>query len=202
MKKITIEDAANFFGISKEAIYNRIRRGTLQTVVEGGIKYVLLDPTAKKRQTSLPKNLNPYAEKLQSVLEEQNKELRAKIEKLENEIRQLQEEKERLLIEEKMRIEQIYKEKDEQLKSILSMINTRFMLEAKPLEDEHFEAEIEEQQEHKPLKKYLKEVNIGKKKRKKIYTKAKELSKKENRFFFKKKKLYIDPSRYDYEDIF
>ncbi len=204
MKKMTIEEAAKHFGISKEAIHNRIRRGTLQAVVEGATKFVLLDPSAKTRHPSTPKSTNPYADKLYSVLEEQNKELREKIEKLENETKTLRQEKERLLIEERKRIEQIYKEKDEQLKSILSSISSRFLLEAKPVEEEHFEAQIEETPTPNPvpLKKYLKNFQPSKKKREKLLRKITKLTKTQERFILKKDKIYIDPNLYDYSDLF
>ena len=39
MKKLTIAEAASDIGISKEAIHNRIRRGSLNCVIENGIKF-------------------------------------------------------------------------------------------------------------------------------------------------------------------
>ena len=207
-KKMTIEEAANHFGISKEAIHNRIRRGTLQVVLEGDVKYVLIDPTFTKPKIKQQRSVDLYADKLYNVLEEQNKELRQKVEQLQNETRRLREEKEQLLIEERERIEQIYKEKDEQLKNILSTISSQFLLEAKPLDvvedEEHFEAEIEERKPPKPvsLKKHLKNLKIGSKKREKILKKVKKVAKKEDRFTVEKKKIYIDLTLYDYSDLF
>ena len=40
-KKLTVIEAAKLMNVSKEAIYNRLRRGTLQCVVEEGVKYIL-----------------------------------------------------------------------------------------------------------------------------------------------------------------
>jgi hypothetical protein len=203
-KKMTIEEAAKFYGVSKEAIHNRIRRGTLVSEVENGIKVVLVDGTKKvhvqKKATSPDEHFNSY-------LQEQNQELLQKIEKLENETRRLREEKEHLLIEERKRIEQIYKEKDEQLKNILNAISSKFLLEAKPLEEEPLEAEITEtlpQETPKPisLKKYLKTLSFSQKKKEKILKKAKKLMKKEERFIQKGEKIYIVPSAYSYEDLF
>ena len=42
MMKLTILDAAEKLGISKEAIHNRIRRGSLKSVVENGVKFVFI----------------------------------------------------------------------------------------------------------------------------------------------------------------
>lgn len=46
MSKLTVADAAKKLGVSKEAIHNRIRRGSLQSVVEDGVKLVILDGSA------------------------------------------------------------------------------------------------------------------------------------------------------------
>ena len=203
-KKMTIEEAARHFGISKEAIHNRIRRGTLKALVENDVKYVLVDPDAKQRSTQTHKTAAGSGAGFTNYLQEQNRELQQKIEKLEAETRRLREEKEQLLIEERRRIEQIYKEKDEQLKNILNAISSKFLLEAKPMrEEEHFEAEIEETPEPTiiSLKKFLKKANLSEKKREKIFKKIKKRAKKEKRFLLQGSKIYLDLDRYDYHDI-
>ncbi len=207
-KKMTVEEAAKHFGVSKEAIHNRVRRGTLKSSIENGIKYVFID-TAAKKSTSKPKaTSSPYEERFNSYLEQQNKELLQKIEKLEQETRRLREEKERMLIEERKRIEQIYKEKDEQLKNILNAISSKFLLEAKPLHsEEHFEAEIEEETQEPfgsviSLKKYLKSLDISDKKREKIFKRVKKIAKKDARFLIEDKKIYLDVRSFSYNDLF
>ena len=40
MAKLTIQEASDHFKVSKEAIHNRIRRGSLPSMVEHGVKYV------------------------------------------------------------------------------------------------------------------------------------------------------------------
>ncbi len=204
-KKMTIEEAAKHYGISKEAIHNRIRRGTLKAVIENNIKYVYIDPNTKERASRTNKTFSATATTgFNSFLQEQNRELQQKIEKLETETRRLREEKEQLLIEERKRIELIYKEKDEQLKNILNAISSKFLLEAKPLEEEeHFEAEIEEKKEPTivSLTKFLKKHGLTEKKRKKIYNKVKKRAKKEERFIAKGSKIYLDLTSFDYQDL-
>jgi hypothetical protein len=200
-KKMSIDDASKLLNVSKEAIHNRIRRGSLKYVVENGIKYVYIDENIKTKKQ--PQKNNPYEEKLNNYLIEQNKELQQKIDKLESLTNKLREEKEQLLIEERKRIEQIYKEKDEQLKNILNAISSKFLLEAKPLdEDEHFEVEIEEKEKIISLKKYLKSLNISDKKRTKLLKKISKIAKKDKRFECLDKKIYLNLSKYDYSDIF
>ena len=77
MAKLTIQEASEHFKVSKEAIHNRIRRGSLPSMNEHGMKYVIVDDV----QTSNKAVAND--EKYYSFLEEQNKTLQEKVEKLE-----------------------------------------------------------------------------------------------------------------------
>ena len=123
-KKLTVIEAAKLLGVSKEAIYNRLRRGSLQSVVEDGIKYILLTkgaikegPTVRHAESGVMQGA--YVELLRAQLEE----MKQKNEKLEADKERLIADKERLLIESKEKIEMIYKERDEQLKAILTLAN-------------------------------------------------------------------------------
>ncbi|MDY0265134.1 MAG: helix-turn-helix domain-containing protein [Sulfurospirillum cavolei] len=124
-KKLTVTEAAKLLGVSKEAIYNRLRRGSLQSVVEEGVKYILLTKTSSKESLSSRKATeNNAAESAYiELLKNQVEELKQKNEKLESDKERLVADKERLLIESKEKIEMIYKERDEQLKAILSLAN-------------------------------------------------------------------------------
>ena len=51
MSKLKIADAASKLGVSKEAIHNRIRRGSLDCIVEDGVKFVILKPSTKAAST-------------------------------------------------------------------------------------------------------------------------------------------------------
>lgn len=122
-KKLTVIEAAKLLGVSKEAIYNRLRRGTLQSIVENGVKYILLTKNAVKESSTTRKieltTESAYVELLKVQLEE----MKLKNEKLEVDKERLIADKERLLIESKEKIEMIYKERDEQLKAILTLAN-------------------------------------------------------------------------------
>jgi len=98
MKKMSVLKAAQHFGVSKEAIYNRIRRGSLQSVVEDGTKLVIID------ETIIPKKYS----------QESSQKLLEKIKNLETEVQKLKEQK-----------EQIYKEKDKQLTEILTSLEKK-----------------------------------------------------------------------------
>ncbi|MFA7610123.1 MAG: DNA-binding protein [Sulfurimonas sp.] len=210
MLKLTISDAAEKLGVSKEAIHNRIRRGSLQSVVENGVKFVMLSRQsssgAKATKQSDKKIAAHTDERYYKFLEEQNSKLQQKVETLQNETRSLRDQKEQMLIKEREKIEQIYKEKDEQLKNIINAISSKFILNAP---DESFEAEIEHIEKDEPvderrltsLSKYLKSRDFSKKKRIKIKEEFKSRAKDDSRVIVVGKKYYIDLKKYDYSDF-
>jgi TolA-binding protein len=227
MSKITIADAAIKLGVSKEAIHNRIRRGSLQSVFEDGVKYVILNNETKttNKQTSRRANTKVIQKpdlRYYQLLEEQNQKLQEKVEKLEGETKTLREQKEEMLVQERIRIEQIYKDKDEQLKNILSAMSSKLMLNS-PSEDivieneDLLEAEIEPETkvevvaQKKPkkktknelvsLKKYLKSKKYSKNKIQKIVDKFQEVARRDSRIILVGKKYYVNPVKFDYSDL-
>lgn len=122
-KKLTVIEAAKLLGVSKEAIYNRLRRGSLQSIVENGVKYILLTKNSLKEGTPARKIQSPTESAYVELLKLQLEEMKLKNEKLEGDKERLIADKERLLIESKEKIEMIYKERDEQLKAILTLAN-------------------------------------------------------------------------------
>jgi len=215
MKKMSVADAAEFFGVSREAIHNRIRRGSLQVLLENGVKKVLVDENKVKK--TAPKKAEVTAsndERYYKLLEAQNAKLQERVEKLENETRTLRDQKEQMLIEERQKIEAIYREKDEQLKSVLQTLSSKFMLGA-PLEEpkelsvetvEAVDVEVDEvKKEPKKkiisLKKYLKSSGFSDKKMQKIKKRFKEKAKRDERIITIGSKYYLNVSKYDYRDL-
>lgn len=209
MKKMSIEDAAEFFSVSKEAIHNRVRRGSIESVIENGEKLVLVDESAKSAQKRVVAAKSNTNDRYIKHLEEQNLKLQQRVATLEGETRILRDQKERMLIEEKEKLEKIYKEKDEQLKNILQTLSSKFMLNVPAQEVETieqsitYEAEIEEDEEFASemvsLKKHLKSLKISEKKINKITSKFKNFD--DERIVRIGKKIYIDPLKYDYSDL-
>jgi len=209
MKKLTIVEASQELGISKEAIHNRIRRGSLECIVEDNIKFVILNEIKKTTSKPTPKRA-PRAkqvvnnnDKYYLLLEEQNKQLQDKIEKLESETRLLRDQKEQMLIAEKVKIEEIYLKKDEQLQSILGAINTNAMINAPQKEVHDIEIVETEDEIEVPisLKKYLKNKNLSKKKRLKVKNKFKKIAKEDTRVIIIDNKYYVKPLTYEYSDL-
>ncbi len=147
MDRYLVAEAAEILGISKEAVYNRIRRNTLQSVTEDGIKYVLIDTKkAKEEKSKKPQrnyrqssSNNKYAE----LLLEQNKELKEKIKELEADKDKLIKEKEKLLIDARKDLEKMHSQKDKQLKQIVSMVS-RPLLTYMKNQNEAIDADFEE----------------------------------------------------------
>ncbi|MDQ1264453.1 MAG: hypothetical protein QG559_1454 [Campylobacterota bacterium] len=212
MKKLTISDAASFLGISKEAIHNRIRRGSLEVVVEDGVKLVVVrdEKKASIQETKNHKPAQVSGDRYSNFLEEQNARLQQKIDTLEQETRSLRDQKEQLLIEEKRKIEQIYRDKDEQLKNIINAISKKYMLQnpeyKEECKEEHIEAQIEDKNPLYDnrlisLKKYLKSQNLSKKEIKDIIDRFKSKVQTDSRIVTIGKKCYIDMQKYDYSDL-
>lgn len=215
--QLSVNDAAEFFGVSKEAIHNRIRRGSLEVVVENGVKMVKFDesqnqnlqksPAPKRDQTQLRANDERYYR----LLEEQNAKLQRRVEVLEDETRSLRDQKELMLIAEREKIESIYKEKDEQLKNILATLSQQFMLtlsnnpnDANPSQEETFDAEIEDANAASnivSLKKFLKSLNLPKPKTKRLKEQLSLIASSDKRFIIFGEKIYLDTLRYDYSDL-
>ena len=213
MVSMSILEAAEHFGVSKEAIHNRVRRGSLEVIIINGVKMVEIDLDAKKVfQTKTMRTRKVAAkqvndERYYKLLEAQALQLQARVEKLESETRLLRNQKEEMLIQERIKIEEIYKDKDEQLKNILNTISSQFMLSApsETQKEEHVEVEIEEEKDTKgkliSLKKYLKKKNISDKKQKKIKERFLKKAKKDERIISIGSTLYIDVFKYDYRDL-
>ena len=196
--KYTIQDAAQKLGVSKEAIHNRVRRGSLECVVEDGVKFIVLGKQENK-SAKTPASSTQTKDKYSQFLEEQNVKLSKRVDELEVETRVLRDQKEQMLISQKESIEQIYREKDEQIKNIINAISLKLT---------HFkqgdivETEVvakSKEQKLVSLKKELLKRGFSKKKIKQI--KEQVASTQDNRFVFVGSKIYIDLT-FDYSDLF
>ncbi|PID47416.1 MAG: hypothetical protein CR967_04255 [Proteobacteria bacterium] len=146
MDKYSVAQAADILGISKEAVYNRIRRNTLNSVLENGVKYVVLDDQMQKKKPqkaqTKPKQ-SPDNDKYIDLLLEQIQELKENLSSLENDKKTLIKEKEDLLIESKNEVERIYTQRDKQLKQIVALV-TRPLMTYMKNKNEIIDARLEE----------------------------------------------------------
>ncbi len=168
MKKVSIGEAAEILGISKEAVYNRIRRNSLRAEESGGVRYVLLDDAAgdsraAKSKTGPDASQDQIAQNQSFIdyLIKEVAELKGKIEALQSDKDRLHKEKEEILIASKEEIKLMYKERDEKLGYFLSFFD-KPLISAKNRETKPFDVEVKEkaydEQEWTSLAKFIRSL--------------------------------------------
>ncbi len=150
MKKVSIGEAAEILGISKEAVYNRIRRNSLRAEESGSVRYVLLDdemqqsePTSQNSAKSPRTSGTAGTQSFIDYLIKEISELKGKIEALQSDKDRLHKEKEEILIASKDEIKLMYKERDEKLRYFLSFFD-KPLLSSKSREAKPYDVEIKE----------------------------------------------------------
>lgn len=211
---MTIGDAAEYFNVSKEAIHNRIRRGSLDCIVENGVKFVAVESAKGNQGSSNSVIDNRYTQ----YIEQENERLREKVDVLEKETTRLRDQREQMLIDERITVEQIYKERDAQLRNILNVVATKFLSHAN--EDQVMQEamgenkEIEEainadiilessiSDEWIPLKSFLKLKRYPESIKKNIKRRFKKaVEKGDGRFIVRDDKIFLNTSTYEYSDL-
>lgn len=206
MKKMTIADAAEYFNVSKEAIHNRIRRGSLNCIVDNGVKYVAVESAKGNNTSTNIVNDTRYTQ----YIEQENERLREKVDSLEKETSRLRDQREQMLIDERVKVEQIYKERDAQLRSVLHVVATKFlshvntdtvMEEANAMDAINADVVDGSIDEWVSLKSFLKLKRYSDKEKKKIKNRFEALADQDSRLMVRNGKIYLNPSEYDYSDL-
>jgi seryl-tRNA synthetase len=142
-----------------------------------------------------------------ALYQKENRHLKEKIVQLEAKIDRLIADKEQMLRDERDRIEQVYSNKDEQLKNILELINTKLMLTQKSEvhdvdvhDDEPIEASWD-QRDFVELRHYLKSLDIKSAERKMIRRRFAEAFGSDVRIIQQNGQFFLDFSKYDYSDL-
>lgn len=168
MRKFTILEAAEKLGVSKEAIYNRIRRKTIKYTEENGVRYVFLNeisPSISQNTQKLSQNFQQENPNFINYLLQEISELKAKNEKLLQDKDNLWREKEEILIQSKNEIKEIFFDRDEKLKYFLNLLaSPSNYKESKQID--FVEAEIED--EWLIADDYIKALSVSFKKEEKI----------------------------------
>lgn len=168
MKKVSIGEAAEILGISKEAVYNRIRRNSLRAEESGGVRYVILDdemqqsePASQSSAKSPRTGGTAGTQSFIDYLIKEISELKVKIEALQSDKDRLHKEKEEILIASKDEIKLMYKERDEKLRYFLSFFD-KPLLSSKSREAKPYDVEIKEKtfdrSEWRSLAKFVKSL--------------------------------------------
>lgn len=214
--RFTVDEYAKTFKMSKEMIQNKLRTKRLNYIIEGGVTYIIvprssLDPEQQKELTQAPKTAPAPAPQKTTVgmiialYQKENQQLKLKIKELETKIDRLVNDKEQMLIAERERIEEIYTAKDEQLKNLLEVINTKLLLSqenkvhdvdisATPIAPINSQGVIE-------LKRYLKFIGMSSEERKAVKRRFELAYGSDVRIIQKNGEFYVDLSKYDYTDF-
>jgi len=223
--QLTIEEYSKHFKMSKEMVKSKLRTKKLNHITKNGIIYIeVADLTdTQKQKGEIVQTQNPLLPKKQptkpkttvatvlALYQRENAHLKEKITQLEAKIDKLINDKEQMLREERDKIESLYNTKDEQLKNILELINTKLMIEQKQQTIHDVETFIPNISEEKITKKeqnhivelreYLKSMGLKPHQRKVIRKRFLAVYDSDIRVIKQNGKLYLDFSKYDYSDL-
>lgn len=215
--RFTIEEYARRFRMSEEDVRSKLHAKGLNYIIEDGTTYIIVPrssmsdtatpPIEEAPKATEPARLKPTVATIIALYQKENRQLKEKILQLETKIDTLIADKEQMLRDERDRIEHVYSNKDEQLKNILELINTKLMLSEKPTvhdvdvsESEPIEASYQ-QHDYVELRQYLKSLDIKSSVRKQIRQRFAEAFGKDVRIIQQNGQFFLDFSKYDYSDL-
>ncbi len=219
--RLTIDEYSKRFKMSKEMIYSKIKNKKLNTITENGILYIVIPKeliTIQEENTPNVQNIKPPSPSkpkttvamVLALYQKENQQLKEKIVQLEAKIDKLIDDKEQMLRDEMQKIEKVYTTKDEQLKSIIELVNAKLLqeqhqqtptihevqtVETKKLKDEPAKEEIVE------LKEYLKTLDLETYQKKVIKKRFLAAYGSDIRVLKQNGKLYLNFTKYDYTDL-
>ncbi|WP_345992098.1 hypothetical protein [Sulfurimonas sp. HSL-1716] len=224
--RFTIDEYSKQFKMSKEMINSKLRSKKLNYIIENGTTYIIVTRSSldqEKREEIHQHNMQKKSQEtasnittkkttvgmILSLYQRENAQLKQKIKELEKKIDSLVDDKEQMLRDERDRIETIYASKDEQLKTILELINKKFLLEQKTetvhevslSELDTINASIDDNFSFVELKHYLKTLDIEPYQRKIIKRRFLDAREHDIRVIEQNGKIYLDFAKYDYSDL-
>ena len=219
--RLTLDEYCKHFKMSKEMVNSKLRAKKLNYIIEDGMTYIIVTRSSlpkekrsaihqeQKEQAQVKKAVEKPKTTVATVIglyQKENTALKEKIVQLELKIDKLIDDKEQMLRDERDKIEQIYETKDEQLKNILELVNSKMRLEQEKVHEiesfSHSEADIEDEDEKiVELKEYLKSLGLKSSKRRAIKKRFLEVYDSDVRIINQNGKLYLNFSKYDYSDL-
>ncbi len=223
--RLTLDEYSKHFKMSKEMINSKLRAKKLNYIIEAGITYIIVthDSINKNSTQNIEEKKEATTTTIQNVLtkpkttvatvlalyQRENKHLKDKITQLEAKVDKLVNDKEQMLRNEITKLEQVYTAKDEQLKNILELINTKLMLEHQSQTIHEIESFHEEKKPKEyfndsqlvELREYLKTLDLVSHQRKAIKKRFLAVYDSDIRIVQQNGKLYLDFSKYDYSDL-
>jgi ElaB/YqjD/DUF883 family membrane-anchored ribosome-binding protein len=230
--RFTVDEYSKRFKMSKEMIHSRIKSKRLNYIIEEGVTYIIVPRSSldddqrraiheEKKQTRQPQ---PQAQAapapapskpkttvgtIIALYQKENLHLKQRIKELEAKIDKLIDDKEQMLRDERDRIEKVYSNKDEQLKTILELVNTKLMLsqstdstvhEVEPSHEAAIDASWQ-QSDFVELRSYLKSLELPSPVRKTIKKRFADAYGSDIRVIQQNGQFYLDFTKYDYSDL-
>jgi len=221
--RLTLDEYSRHFKMSKEMINSKLRAKKLNYIIENGLTYIIVARNSikplekdeiKKEETTAPKPVlskpKTTVAMVLSLYQKENKHLKEKIMQLEEKIDKLIDDKEQMLRDEMNKIEQVYSAKDEQLKTILELVNTKLLSEQRSavhdvesidVNKNNDAKDIEVVDEIVELKEYLRTLDLKPYQRKIVKKRFLAVYNSDVRVIKQNGKLYLNFSKYDYSDL-
>jgi hypothetical protein len=220
--RLTLDEYCKHFKMSKEMLNSKLKAKKLNYIIEDGQTFIIVTRSSlpqekraqihqeKKEQREVKREATKPKTTVATVIglyQKENTALKEKILQLEAKIDKLIDDKEQMLRAERDKIEQIYTTKDEQLKNILELVNSKMKMEQEKIHEiesvthTHDEAEIEESEKIVELKEYLKSLGLKASKRRAIKKRFLDIYDSDVRIINQNGKLYLNFSKYDYSDL-
>ncbi len=223
--RLTVDEYSKHFKMSKEMVHSKLKNKKLNYIIEEGISYIIvprsslegdkrreLHEVKKTEQPQAPKATAPTKPKttagtIIALYQRENQHLKNRIKELESKIDKLIDDKEQMLIGERDRIEQIYSNKDEQLKNILNLVNTKLMLSHDntvhdvDIDNDNDNGESISHDGFIELKKYLKSLDLESHQRKVIKKRFSAAYGNDSRVVQQNGEFFLDFNRFDYSDL-
>lgn len=210
--RLSIDEYATQFEVPITTVHTKLRNRELNYTIDKGMVYIIVSSEPEtKQKTSVGTIIALY--------QKENQELKEKISDLEQKVDRLINDKEQMLREERSRIEHLYQSKDEQLKSVLELINTKLQLSQPSLQDVSAQAINNDEEElidtdeahsnehphnnpHKiALRKYLKNIGLDTMEKRIIKRRFAGAYGSDIRILQHNGEFYLDLSKFDYSDL-
>ena len=203
--RLSIEEYAKKKKMSIEMVHAKLKAGKLNFITENGKQYIVSNEEETTPQTppAPAQKTKITVATLIELYKRENRALKERVHYLEAKIDKLIDDKEQLLKEERERIEKVYAQKDEQLKRVLELINTKLQLEQQSRQPQEEIEALPQKQQPKliELKEYLKSLDLEPHEKKVIKKRFNEAKGSDIRLHLQNGKIFLDFSKYDYSDL-
>lgn len=213
--RFTVDEYSKEFGLQRDVVLFKLKTDQLNYIIEDNITYIIVTKSSlNKKQRDRLKNPNntqmPAVNKsakttvrfILSLYKQENQLLKDKIKELELKIDKLVADKEQMLRDERDKLEKFYATKDNQLKQILELVNTKFLQnQPQKVDDDIINVSPQSSSPLIELKEYLRSMDITSSQKKRIKKRFLQLANQDVRVIQQNGKLYLDFAKYDYTDL-